>query len=344
MWKPDPADRGADRGEARALLALIAVSALVRIGFAWASGLGIDESYMVATGRALRLGYFDHPPASWWLQWAGAHLFATEAPLAVRLPFIALFALTTWAMFGIGTELAGRRAGLWAAVALNLSPVFGVTTASWVLPDGPLEAALACAALCLMRAVPAAGAASWGWWLGAGLAAGIALFSKYSAALTIAGALAFLASSAIGRAWLRRPHPYAAGVLALAVFSPVIAWNAAHHWASFAFQGDRALGLRLRPWEALIVLAGEALFVLPWLWAPMMAGFAGAARRGPGAWRGWLLMCLAAPPILIFALIAVVSRDRVLFHWAAPGYLMGFPLLGAWIAARIGNRHVRRTL
>ena len=31
------------------------------------------------------------------------------------------------------------------------------------------------------------------------------------------------------------------------VFSPVLIWNATHGWASFAFQGDRAVGLRFRP-------------------------------------------------------------------------------------------------
>ena len=337
-----PPARG--EGATRAVLALIVGGALVRAWFAWASGLGIDESYMVATGRTLRLGYFDHPPASWWMQWAGAHLFATEAPLAVRLPFILAFALTTWIMFRLGTEVADRRAGLWAAVALNLSPVFGVTTASWVLPDGPLELALAAAALCLIRAIPSSGRAAWGWWIGAGLAAGGALFSKYTAVLTIGGALLFLLTHPRGRVWLARPQPYVAGLLAVAVFAPVVVWNATHHWASFAFQGDRAVGLRFRPWQFFVVLGGEALFVLPWIWAPMLAAFATAPRRGPEAWRGWLLACLAAPPILVFALIAVVSRDRVLFHWAAPGYLMGFPLLGAAIAARIERAWVRRTL
>jgi NAD(P)-dependent dehydrogenase (short-subunit alcohol dehydrogenase family) len=34
-----------------------------------------------------------------------------------------------------------------------------------------------------------------------------------------------------------------AAALALAVFAPVIAWNASHDWASFAFQGARAGGL-----------------------------------------------------------------------------------------------------
>jgi 4-amino-4-deoxy-L-arabinose transferase-like glycosyltransferase len=322
------------RLETRAVLTLILAAALIRVGFAWALGLGVDESYMVATGRVLRLGYFDHPPAAWWLQWAGAWIAGTEASLAVRMPFILLFALSTWLMYRLGSAIAGRRAGYWAAIALNLSPVFGVTTASWVLPDGPLDCALLGAALCLVYALPARGRAALAWWIGAGLCAGLSLFSKYTAVLVIGGAFLYLLTAPTHRRWLARSEPYVAGLLALAIFSPVVIWNAAHGWASFAFQGDRAGGVRFHPVQPFIVLGGEALFLLPWIWLPMIAAFVAALRRGPREWRGWLLCCLGAPPIAAFALIAGWSSQRVLFHWAAPGYLMLFPLLGAWIAER----------
>ena len=120
----------------RNVLWLILLATLVRLAFGWALGLGVDESYMVAAGRIVQLGYFDHPPASWWLSWSAAQLFGSEAAIVVRLPFIALFALSTWLMYRLGAAVAGERAGLFAALLLNLSPVFAVTTGTWVLPDG----------------------------------------------------------------------------------------------------------------------------------------------------------------------------------------------------------------
>jgi hypothetical protein len=339
------APRNDSGGWRRPLLLLLLFATLIRLGFAAALGLGVDESYMVASGRTLSLGYFDHPPASWWLAWAASHIAGTEAPIVVRLPFIALFTLSTWLMARLGAAIADERAGFWAAVLLNLSPVFGVTTGTWVLPDGPLDCALLGAALCLVHALPSQGRAALRWWAGAGLCAGLALFSKYSAALTLAGAFAYLLTSREHRHWLARPHPYLAAALAALVFSPVIAWNATHHWASFAFQGDRAAaGARFHPIGPLVVLGGEALFVLPWIWVPMMALFVAALRRGPDAWRSWLLACLAAPPIVLFSLIAAWSSQHVLFHWAAPGYLMLFPLLGEAVAARLPHPWVRRAL
>ena len=308
------------------------------------TGLGIDETYMVAAGRVFRLGYFDHPPASWWLATAASRLAGSEAAFVVRLPFIALFALTTWLMFRLGCRLYGARAGLFAAVALNLSPEFGLTTGTWVLPDGPLICALLGAALCLTHALDRRGTA---WWLGTGLCLGLALFSKYSAILTLSGAFLYLLTSTRHRIWLSRPQPYLAVTVAALVFSPVIIWNIQHGWASFAFQGSRATaGARLHPWAPLGVLGGEALFVLPWIWLPMILLLARAVRRGPGIVADWLGACLAAPPILLFVAVSAWSSQRVLFHWAAPGYLMLFPMLGDWIARTLpsGHWHLRRTM
>ena len=323
------------------VLLLILASMALRLAFGSALGLGVDESYMVASGRVLSLGYYDHPPAAWWLSWSAAHLFASEAPIVVRLPFIALFALSTWLMYRLGAAIADARAGLWAAVLLNLSPVFGVTTGTWVLPDGPLDCALLGAALCLVRALERGTLA---WWLGAGFCAGLALLSKYSAALTMAGGVLYLLTSREHRHWLATPKPWLALLVALLMFAPVLAWNAAHGWASFAFQAGRATGMHLRPFAPLETLAGEALFVLPWIWLPMMAVFVVALRRGPGEWRPWLLCCLAAPPIVAFVAVSAWSSQRVLFHWAAPGYLMLFPLLGDAVARRLDQPAVRRLL
>ena len=59
----------------------------------------------------------------------------------------------------------------------------------------------------------------------------------------------------------------------------------------------------------------------------------------PGSWPA-----SPRPPIVLFALIAAWSGQRVLFHWAAPGYLMLFPLLGEAVATRLPQPGVRRTL
>src|SRR5215472_329955 len=175
-----------------AVTALILATFAARLMFAASLGLGIDESYMVAVGRKLQLSYFDHPPLAWWIAWGAAHLTGSESAVVVRLPFIALFALTTFLMYRVGVVLFDPEAGLWAAVVLNLAPVLGVTAGTWVLPDGPLFAALLGFLACLIPALRSDERPSWGSWLAAGASAGLALCSKYSAVLTLIGAAAFL--------------------------------------------------------------------------------------------------------------------------------------------------------
>ena len=289
------------------------------MGLAALLGLGIDESYMVVAGRgAFRLGYFDHPPVAWWLS-HGAAVLGGESAFVVRMPFIALFAVSTWLMFRLG---GGGRAGMWAALAFNLAPVMGVTSGGWVLPDGPLICALLGMALCVTRALPAAG---WRWWLGAGVCAGLAMMSKYTAVLDIAGLGVFLLVSPTGRRWLARPQPYGAALVALAVFAPVLVWTVENGFASLAFQGGRAAAARFQPLGPLRTLAGEALFLLPWIWAGLMLVLWRGLRQGV------VLAWMALPAVLLFVVVSLWSR-QILFHWAVPGYLMLFPLLGAWLA------------
>ncbi len=334
--------RGAVAGlktPARAVAALILTTFAARLLFAAALGLGIDESYMVAAGRKLQLSYFDHPPIAWWMAWGVAHLTGSESALVVRLPFIALFALTTFLMYRVTAALFDPEAGLWAAVVLNMAPVLGITAGSWVLPDGPLFATLLGALFCLVPALRSEGRAAWGWWLAAGICAGLALCSKYSAVLTLAGGSAFLLTEPASRRWLMRPHPYVAGLVALVVFLPVLVWNAGHGWVSFLFQGGRAGGA-LRPFGPIVALAGQAAFLLPWIWAPLMWCGLVALRHGPSDRERWLLVCLATPPILLFTIAALWGNP--LFHWAVPGYLMLVPMLGEAIARRRQTSRVVR--
>jgi len=338
----------------RAVLLVVVAATLVRLAFAAAIGLGIDESYMVAAGRAWSWSYFDHPPLAWWLARGAATLLGSEAPVVVRLPFILLGGLTTFLLYRLGAVLFSARAGLYAAVAYTLAPVFGVTSGTWVLPDGPLDAALAGFALALAHALFGPPGRATRWWLAAGLAGGLALMSKYSAVLAFAGLGVFLLSRRDMRGWLARPAPYLAAVLGIAVFSPVLLWNATHGWASFAFQGGRAAASAFQPWMPLVVVAGGALFLLPWIFAPLAVATVRAARAGPGGGAGdspddgpgdgrrWLLVCLGLGPVLVFCLVSIWSRGLPLFHWAAPGYLLLLPLLGDLVAraAADGRRWV----
>ena len=73
-------------------------------------------------------------------------------------------------------------------------------------------------------------------WLLFGLFVGLALLSKYTAVLLPASFAMAMLFSRSGRKLYRRPWIYLSGIVAALVFSPVVWWNATHHWASFSYQ------------------------------------------------------------------------------------------------------------
>jgi 4-amino-4-deoxy-L-arabinose transferase-like glycosyltransferase len=314
----------------------VLISTVLRLAAAAAVGYGYGEGYYLATARHLALSYFDQPPLSLWMGWAAIRLVGVADPLLVRLPFILLFAGTTWAMYRLTADLFGARAGAFAALLLNLSPVFSVSVASWVQPDGPLMFFLLVAAMPIMRLAFGKPQSPGLVWAAAGAAFGLAFLSKYHAALTLAGLFLFALTARGHRAWFFRPGLLLAAIIAALICAPVILWNAENHWVSFVFQGNRIqqdVGLH---WDWLVrSVAGQALLIGIFIWPGTIYVFWLGLRAGPRDPRSWLLVCLAFVPILVFTAAAVWAPLGYHFHWQAPGYLFLFPLLGRLTAEQI---------
>jgi hypothetical protein len=302
------------------------------------TGLGIDESYMAGISRQFSPSYLDHPPLHVWLAGFWALLAGSDAPLVLRLPFIALFAGTTWLMFRLTATAFGERAGIWAALLLNLAPVFALSTASWVLPDGPMMFFVVAGAFVVFRMVVGepAGAAPPRGWIAAGVLGGLALLSKYLAAFLFAGVLLFLLTSRPHRRLIASPGPWLGTLIAVAMLAPVFIWNVQNDWASFLFQGRRGQLAGFNAVWLLQDIGGQLGYLLPWIFLPLVYALARALARGPAQPRSWFFACLALPPIVVFTVMGLWAP--VLPHWPMVGWLFVFPLLGAeW--ARLAEHH-----
>jgi 4-amino-4-deoxy-L-arabinose transferase-like glycosyltransferase len=289
-----------------------------------------DEAYYWVWSHALAPGYFDHPPmVALWIRLGT--LIAGEGNLGVRLLAPLSAALGSLLLVQAGDDLLGRGRGVMAALLLNATLLFAVG-ATTMTPDTPLLLFWTAALWALARLVATGDGR---WWLVAGAAGGLALDSKYTALLLAPAILAWLLASPSLRPWLRRPQPWAAAALALALFTPVLLWNAGHGWVSFAKQGGRE-GV-FNPGRALQFLA-ELLAGQLGLLTPLVALLCGAglvlavrkARHGDPAWT--LLAAVTALPALVFVQHAL--GDRVQANWPsvlAPGAAIAATGLGpAW--------------
>ena len=317
-------------------ISVIGAALALRLLLAGLIGLGTDEIYTVAIARQLSWSYFDHSPLHQWLAHVSALAFGEGR--AVRLPFIFLFAGTSWLLFLLTRRLYSAAAGFWAVVTLNLAGFFTLSAGSWVVPDGPLLFMLALAAFALGRQFFPTGEESpapLANWLLAGFALGGAGLAKYHAALVAVGIALFLLATPRGRAELSRPTLWLAAGLAVLLVSPVLIWNAANGWASFLFQAGRSHGAGFAPWLAPLSLVAQAGWLLPWVFVPLATGLWLAWTTARDR-RFWFLMALSLPTITVFTLLPMFG-NLGLPHWAMPGWFFVMPLTGLYLSRLSGT-------
>jgi 4-amino-4-deoxy-L-arabinose transferase-like glycosyltransferase len=220
------------RGTALTILALLAL----RLISAAYTPLTFDEAYYWTWSKHLAFGYYDHPPMVALVIRLGT-LIAGDTELGVRLVSILLALPMSFAVYRNAEILfGGRRVAATATILLNVTLMASVGTMI-VTPDAPLLVASSFVLLCLAKVLETGRGA---WWLAVGIAVGAALLSKYTALFFGPAILIWLIVMPKLRRWLLSPWPYLGGIVAFAIFSPVIMWNADHHWVSFIKQLGRA--------------------------------------------------------------------------------------------------------
>jgi 4-amino-4-deoxy-L-arabinose transferase-like glycosyltransferase len=329
-----------DHRTCRLALACAALAALtaLRLLIAATVPLSPDETYYWVWSRALAGGYLDHPPmVALWIR-AGMTLAGSSA-LGIRLLAPLAAGVGSLLVWHAGERLLpGRQTGLIAACLLNVTLVLGIG-AVMMTPDTPLLFFWVCA-LWAMSQLALGGRSAW--WLAVGLFTGLAFDSKYTGAFLVVGIALWLLIVAPN--WLARPGPWLGGAVALAVAAPVLYWNAAHDWISFAKQGGRLDEWRVgRTAQYLLeLIAGQVGLATPLVFVLCVGGIVAAGRR---TWRArdpaaTLLTAMTVPPVLIF--LEHTLGERVQGNWPAIIYPAG--VLAAAGLLRFRRRGEQRTL
>jgi len=216
---------------------LIAALTAMRLVYAGVLDLRTDEAYYWTWSKESVLSFLDHPPGIAWLIRFGTAIFG-DTNIGVRFGGIVAMLVTQLLLADIVRRVTHDvRAVVFAVLMPEAALYYGLLMAK-VAPDTAL---IPCAVAMLWALVRLHDSGNPRWWLAAGLFAGLALLSKFTAIMLLPAVLAFALVPDWRRRWLSSPWPWLAALIAVAVFLPVLIWNAQHDWASFRFQFVRAV-------------------------------------------------------------------------------------------------------
>jgi Dolichyl-phosphate-mannose-protein mannosyltransferase len=296
------------------VVTVVALVALRLVAAFW-TPLTFDEAYYWMWSKHLAGGYYDHPPGVAVVIRLGT-MIAGDTEFGVRLVSILLALPMSWAVYRTAAILfGGMRLASTATILLNVTLMAAVGTLI-VTPDAPLLVASSFVLFYLAKVLETGRGA---WWLAVGAAVGMALLSKYTALFFGPAILIWLISVPKLRRWLISPWPYLGGIVAFAIFSPVIIWNWDHHWISFIKQIGRARIEDFRPAFIGELIPTQIAFATPLVFILGAMGLYALLRRNAGASAARMLINATFWTIVIY-FIWHSLHARVEANWFAPVY------------------------
>ncbi|HWB19888.1 MAG TPA: glycosyltransferase family 39 protein [Phycisphaerales bacterium] len=288
-----------------------------------------EEAYYWLYSENPALSYFDHPPMVAWMIGLGTAIGGLTE-FGVRLVGCLMGIGSAGLMYALGRIWSTRRTAVLSALLVLVLPVFFgagliATMDSAVMFFWMLS--LVTVSLALRRG-------DWWMWYAAGASIGLTMLSKYTGVFLGLGTALAIVGRMEWRRHLLSFHPYLGGLLAWAVFSPVLIWNWQHDWASFKFQFvDRWEARDVYPKHALTFLLGQVVVLTPVL----LAGMAGAVISLTGRWKRvltqrWVFaLAFSAPLLAQMAWKSIWYSIHI--NWTLPAYLSALPLTCGWMLA-----------
>ncbi|WP_421739652.1 ArnT family glycosyltransferase [Caulobacter sp.] len=328
-----PSDIAGAPGRAwRLTLSLVGVLTILRLVALFTTPLELypDEAQYWLWSRELAFGYFSKPPLIAWLIWATTHVGGDAEPW-VRVSALLLHGATALVIQRIGQRLYDARTGLAAAMLYSLMPAIQLSSGV-ITTDAPLLFFLALTIWAYVSLPTADTRRRLLLAAGMGASLGLAFLSKYAAIYAVGGLAAHLALSAEARrCWTAPMIALCLGVAAL-VFAPNLLWNLNHHFSTLEHTASNAnwnAGSLFNIRELMEFIVSQLGVFGPIPFAVLAGGaiWLGARRRLAPA--DVLLLCFAAPPLVVVTVQAFVSRANA--NWAGAAYVAGAVLAAAWL-------------
>jgi 4-amino-4-deoxy-L-arabinose transferase-like glycosyltransferase len=261
-----------------AVAALIAAMTALRMIYASLLDLRTDEAYYWTWSKESVLSFLDHPPMIAWFIRFGTSIFG-DTNFGVRFAGLLAMLVTQLLLADIVHRVTHDFRAVVIAVLMPEAALYYGLLMSKVSPDVALIPFATAMVWALVRLAESDDAR---WWLAAGAFAGLALLSKFTAALLLPAVLAFMLVPPWRGRWLRSPYPWLAALIAFALFLPVLIWNTEHDWASFRFQFVRATATHEWSLRTLGEFIGLQFGLVGFILLPVV--LTGVALT---AWRGY---------------------------------------------------------
>jgi hypothetical protein len=297
------AENNALRRLASPSIVLGAASLLLHLIVNTRYGVFRDELYFIVCGEHPALGYVDQPPLIPLIAGASHALFGTALTPLRLIPALAMSATVALAAEFAGILGGGRFAQWLSGLAVLVGPVFLVD--GLLLSTDALQPLtwLACG-WCLTRIAQTGDER---WWLGFGLAAGIALVSKFLIFFYLAGLAVGVLATPFRRS-LSKPWLYLGALITLIFLAPSLYWQAENGWP-FLELGKAAVEGKNLVLSPLGFLGQQALFVGP----------ASAPIWLAGLW--WLTLRPPLPHLRVFP-IAFVTTGVLVYALHGKAYYL----------------------
>lgn len=292
---------------------------LIRYYFSSYFPLTPDETNYWQWGRHLAWGYHDQAPMIGWLiNLSTRYLGHTEQ--AVRLPNVIMGSIASYYMVLLALRWFGSRIAFHTSILSQGILIFFV--------GGVLATADA------TQAAGWAGATyhiafayennRWRNWLLGGFWFGIGILGKFSMGIFLPCAFLYGLFSGEHRPRLAGIKPYAGVSLGLAMFAPVIVWNALNGWNSLrhvAYLGGVNEKAGIKIGLMLEYLGSEALLLTPMVFILcIMAWWKSVSGKKHRANLRIRYLFFTSFPMFAFFLILSL-HSRVYGNWPAPAYL-----------------------
>ncbi len=311
----------------RAVWLFVLVLTAIRLSMLATTNLEFDEAHYWMWSERLAPAYFSKGPGIAFAMRASTAVFGPNE-FGVRFFSPVLAAGTSLLLFYFARRLFSATAGLWAVIALNVTPIFNI--GAFLMTIDALSIFFWLAAMfTFWLALEKSPRFSWHWPL-TGLLIGLGFLAKYTNAFELVSILLVLALAPRLRREFVRPGLYSLLVMFTICTVPPITWNAQHAWITLAHlrsRGGVEQGFGFHPGEILEFLGQHFLAYSPILFIALAWGVIGSWRRVNQQFKVLFLMWFGLP-VFFFYLLLSINKS------AAPNWdglaFFGFGLLAIY--------------